>query len=62
MTGMKDILSLRNREIQVRLLDKSKLAQQKNLWQIINVAVPVLMIILGGVAFSFWRKRIYTLS
>ena len=62
MTGMKDILSLRNREIQVRLLDKSKLAQQKNLWQIINVALPVLMIIIGGLGFSFWRKRIYTLS
>lgn len=62
MTGMKDIMGLRNREVQVRLLDKVKLANQKHLWQIINVACPLLMLIIGGFAFSFWRKRIYTIS
>ena len=61
MTGLKDILSLRNREIRVRLLDKAKLAEQKLFWQIINVAVPLLLVVIGGIAFSLWRRRIYSL-
>ena len=61
-TGMKEILALRNREIQVRLLDKVKLSEQKSTWQMINVGAPLFIIILGGLAFSFWRKKTYSLS
>jgi gliding-associated putative ABC transporter substrate-binding component GldG len=59
MTGLKDIVALRNREIRVRLLDKVKLEKEKLKWQLINILAPLLLLIAGGFAFTTWRKRFY---
>ena len=44
----------------VRLLDKKKVAEQESFWKIVNIAVPVLVIILSGLFFQWRRKRKYT--
>ena len=44
----------------VRLLDNKKTADQKILWQIINIAVPVIIVLLFAFIFQWLRKRKYT--
>ncbi len=44
----------------LRLLDTKKLEEQKTMWQIINIAIPVLMIILFAAVFQWRRKYKYT--
>ena len=51
------LMELRSRSMQMRLLDKVKLREQKLFVQLINVLLPVLIILLGGVSFLFMRRR-----
>ena len=44
----------------LRLLDTKKLEEHKTMWQIINIAIPVLMIILFAAVFQWRRKYKYT--
>ena len=41
----------------VRLLDNKKTEQQKTLWQIINIVLPVGVVLLFAVVFQWLRKR-----
>ncbi|HEV8084021.1 MAG TPA: gliding motility-associated ABC transporter substrate-binding protein GldG [Chitinophagaceae bacterium] len=50
----------RAKDYTLRLLDPEKVQDQKTPWQIINTAVPVLLIILLGVIYQWWRKRKYS--
>lgn len=54
------LMQVRSREFKLRLLDKKVVNQSKNLWQFINVALPVITIILFGLIFIWIRKRKYT--
>ncbi len=58
----KGLLELRSREMKMRLLNTTKIRQEKTKWQIINVAGPVVVVILYGLAYSFFRKRKYAKS
>jgi len=53
------LMELRSRTMQMRLLDKVKLREQKLFWQLINVVLPVLIILVGGFIFWFLRRRRY---
>ena len=44
----------------LRLLDKKKVDVEKTKWQGINIAVPVLLVILFALLYQFLRKRKYT--
>jgi gliding-associated putative ABC transporter substrate-binding component GldG len=46
----------------VRLLDSKKVNDQKSFWQLINIAVPVLLVILFALVFQWNRKRKYSTS
>jgi ABC-2 type transport system permease protein len=54
------IMELRSRELKLRLLDKARIKNERIKWQLINIAGPVLIVILAGVIYGFFRKRIYT--
>ena len=49
----------RNKEFKIRPLDKVKVAEDKLWMQFLNVALPIVLIILFGVLRYFWRKRKY---
>lgn len=51
------IISLRNKEVKLRLLDKMSIKTDKLLWQFINVCLPLLVLILFGVVQQLVRKR-----
>ena len=44
----------------VRLLDNKKTEEQKTFWQVINIAVPVIAVLLFAIIFQWLRKRKYT--
>ena len=50
----------RAKDYTLRLLDPKKVANQKTMWQIINIALPVLLIILFGITYQWWRRRKYS--
>jgi len=53
------LLELRSRELKLRLLDRERIRQEKTMWQVINIAGPVLVVLMYGFAYSFLRKRRY---
>jgi ABC-2 type transport system permease protein len=54
------LMEMRSREVKLRLLNKPRVKAGKPMWQLINVAGPVVLVILAGVIYSFFRKRKYT--
>ena len=60
MTGNAGIVALRNKDVPLRLLNQQKVSEQRTMWQLINIVVPVLLVILIGFAYMQWRKRTYS--
>jgi gliding-associated putative ABC transporter substrate-binding component GldG len=53
------IIETRNKDIVLRLLDGQKVKEQKTTWQFINIALPVLLVIVFGWLYQQLRKRKY---
>ncbi len=53
------LLSVRSRELTLRMLDKEKIKEGKLKWQLINTLLPILIIILFGLFQNYNRKRKY---
>lgn len=53
------LISVRSRELKLRMLDSAKIAKQRLFWQLFNLLLPVLVIILFGVAKYRFRLRNY---
>ena len=52
-----NLMDLRNRNIEARLLDRQRIDEEKTYWQWINLVLPLGIIgLLGGFAY-WWRKR-----
>jgi len=60
MTGNAGIVELRNKDVTLRLLNPQKVNEQRLMWQLINIAIPVLLVILSGIIYLQWRKRKYS--
>lgn len=54
-----DIISIRNRDINIRLLDKRKVEINLAIIRTINIVVPILLVCVAGVIIYFFRKRSY---
>ena len=46
----------------LRLLDKKKVEDQKTTWQVINILVPVILVLLFALGYQFIRRRKYTVA
>ncbi|PLW94729.1 MAG: hypothetical protein C0592_01935 [Marinilabiliales bacterium] len=57
LTDDSDLLSIRSRELKIRLLDKTKITENKFMIQFANVIYPVLSIIVFGFILIIFRKR-----
>lgn len=53
------LMKLRNREFQLRLLNGQKAVTERLKWQIINIVLPILIILSGGLAYGWRRRRKY---
>ncbi len=54
------LITARNKQVAIRPLDEVQINQESLKWQLINLVLPVLVIILFGVVRHYWRKRKYT--
>ncbi len=54
-----NLFESRNKDFVLRLLDKTKVEEQKNMWQLINIGLPVALVILIGILFQWQRKKKY---
>jgi gliding-associated putative ABC transporter substrate-binding component GldG len=61
LSSDKQLFESRNKTTVLRLLDKEKLKKNKGFWQMLNVALPVLLVMLVGFLFQTWRKKQYSL-
>jgi len=57
----KGIISAKSKDFEIRLLDPTKISGDKVIkWQMINVILPILLIILFGIVRNQYRKRKYS--
>ena len=54
------LINLRNKTLQINLLDKQKAYTEKSFWQLINIGIPLILLGLFGFVFNFLRKRKYS--
>ena len=60
LANKKNILEARAKDYTLRLLDVKKTEEQRTLWQVICIVLPVLLVSLFGFFYQWWRKRKYT--
>ncbi len=54
-----DIISIRNRDINIRLLDKRKVEINLSLIRTINIILPLILVCIAGIAIYLFRKHNY---
>ena len=60
LTSKSTIIQTRNKEIVLRLLDPQKVEAERTRWQLINIAVPVLLVIVFGIIYQQFRRYWFT--
>jgi gliding-associated putative ABC transporter substrate-binding component GldG len=56
----KGLIQLRSRELKLRLLNTGMIKNGKFKWQVINIAGPILIVIMAGIIYSYFRRKNYT--
>ncbi|RYE16985.1 MAG: gliding motility-associated ABC transporter substrate-binding protein GldG [Sphingobacteriales bacterium] len=59
MTDDSGLIELRGKEIQLRLLDRARLREEKTFWQIINTVVPLVLVLIFAIFQHYLRRRKY---
>lgn len=54
------LINIRSKEIVIPFLDPQKVIQQRSYWQTLNLVFPLVLLLVFGLAFSFYRKKKYT--
>lgn len=60
LTGNEDLLTIRLKEMKVRILDKQRAQKERGMWSFVNVALPLLIISILGVILFIIRKKKYS--
>ncbi len=55
------VLETRSKDVTLRLLDKQKVLIGKTIWQVINIAIPILLVLLFGWLYQYKRKKTYAI-
>ena len=55
------LINIRTKEIQLAFLDKEKVNTEKNHWKALNIGLPLVLLLLFGIVFSFIRRKKYVL-
>lgn len=53
------IIQLRNKEIQIRLLDRARIRTERTFWQVLNIGLPLFLLCGFGLARHYYRLRKY---
>ena len=60
LTDGSELISIRSRELKLRLLDKTKVNNNKVFWQVFNLLAPVVLVMFIGLILIWLRRRKYT--
>lgn len=55
-----NLIELRNKDIKVRLLDKTRIRTEKLTWQLTNALLPIALLVFFGIFQHYYRKYKYT--
>lgn len=53
------VIAARSKEVKLRLLNETKAEEETTKWQIINIMLPLLLLLLFGVGYNYWRRWRY---
>jgi ABC-2 type transport system permease protein len=53
------LINIRAKDISIAFLDSDKIKENKGKWQLINIALPLLILGVFGFAFNYFRKKKY---
>lgn len=53
------LINLRNKSLQINLLDKEQAYNEKGFWQFLNIALPLILLAVFGFGFGYFRKKKY---
>ena len=59
LTDPSGILETRGKDFTLRLLDTKKTEEERTQWQLMNIAVPIVLVLLFGIIYQALRKRKY---
>ena len=51
------LIEAKAKDYQLNLLDPKKINEEKTMWQMINIAVPVILVVIFGVIYQWYRRR-----
>ncbi|MEX0288365.1 MAG: gliding motility-associated ABC transporter substrate-binding protein GldG, partial [Flavobacteriaceae bacterium] len=51
------LINIRNKKVSIPQLDQQKIVTQKTKWQLINIGVPVLLVLIFGWVFNLLRRK-----
>lgn len=51
------LLSIRSREVTLRLLDRAKIIDSRVFWQALNLILPIIFVLIFGIILNYLRKR-----
>jgi ABC-2 type transport system permease protein len=51
------LISIRSRELKIRLLDRKRVEDEKLKWQLLNIVLPIALILVFGFVKIYLRKR-----
>ena len=54
------LINIRSKEVNLPILDKEKVYEEYTFSQIITIGVPILILLIFGLVFTFLRKRRYS--
>ena len=54
-----NLIALRNKELNLRLLDKEKIRVEKGKWQVINILAPLILLLFLAIFQHYYRKYKY---
>lgn len=53
------IIMLRSKEVKMHLLDRARIKEDRTFWQLINIGLPLMLLVITGVLLYTYRKRKY---
>ena len=59
LTDDSGIIELRNKVVKIRLLDRARIREEKTFWQVLNLVLPMVLLLVFGISQHYYRKRKY---
>jgi len=59
LTDNNSLLEARTKETRLRLLDAGRAVAEERQWQFVNIGIPIILVLIFGSVYFFFRKRRY---